>query len=58
VAAPTRVENYKYREFTVAVARSATQFLAAARNDKSVQVAHASARSLEEVRLDIESQLF
>jgi hypothetical protein len=57
VAAPTRIENYKYRQFTVAVASSATQFLAAARNDKSVQVAHSSARSHEEVRFDIERQL-
>jgi hypothetical protein len=57
VAVPTRIDSYKYREFTVVVARSGTKFLAVGRDSKSMQVAHASALSLEEVNIDIKRQL-
>jgi hypothetical protein len=57
MVAPTRIDSYKFREFTVVLARRGVQFLAVGRDEKSAQVAHASALSLEEVNSNIKSQL-
>jgi hypothetical protein len=54
---PARIDSYKFREFTVVLARSGDRFLAVGRDAKSVQVAHASALSLDEVTSEIKRQL-